>query len=526
MTRQRLFKIGAAVACVILAALIATKSNVGAQLPIFYRAQSSNALSQEKPQREMTLVEVWNIFETRAKLWQPDSGIVSIASVDTPGDSRQSGQDGRRRAWVAVFASSKQPARELTIKLVDGTIVEETEQSSAYDSSLFLVKPQVDSPQALKLALAAKPNLKPATKNSYGYNFILERMPDTPSAIRVLAAHKGKPALLSLNSETGKILSAQIYGFAPVGGIMYSTDTGVTWEASNLTDKMVTAISANPENQNGAFATVSENNHIHFYESQDNGRTWNKKSKLPKKAGDYGSEIRVLTSENKQKVFLASTWSGVWISRDSQVWSRIEALPKAPAGWIGIAKADDRFRVFVTITGGKNVGLYASNDLTNWTRISKVAYRLSESFDNRSVLATSEAQPEKSLLLQVDIEQASIVPGTVLHAAGDFANPDSMLLIDTLSRVGQLSNKEIKQTLAKDGAIVAASPTFDQDKTAIVFGFQSGIFRTTDGGHSWEQVLDDASAIVSGTNEIGAAVFLSKSSVIAANGGYKTWIDF
>ena len=476
--------------------------------------------------RPLTLLEAWDIFDARAKTWKSNSGIASIASVDVEGDSISSGQDGRRRGWLAYIVNQANPPTELLVRLVDGVITQEIEQPAPAELIPFRAKPTLDSPNAVALALSARPNLQPSSEDIRGYSFMLEGANDTPPALKVGGQFNDKPGLVRLNANTGDFLNAQIYSWAPIGGILYSPDAGQTWHASDLTGRMVTAIYADPLIKNRSYAAAIQHDHIVIYKTENGGTTWSQLGNLPDQARDFAAALRVVYNSTHQEFFLVSTWTGVWVSSDGQSWAQAPGLPEGSAGWMGVVQSESGYRVFVDVTVGNVVGLYASTDHKSWTKIAEGNYRLSESFDRHQVLATDELQPTQSLLLSLQGQTPSSIPGQVLRASGDFSSPASMILVGVSSRQISFPNQNLYQKFDDDGASVVVSPDFKTSHIAVAGGFRSGIFRSTDIGRTWKRILANASEIVPGTNEIGDLIFVSPNFVIATNGGDQTWQDF
>ncbi len=526
--RKRIF-ILMGIVTILLTILLGGKNLASARDPIAPLRSEVSTIDQSQP-KPITLGEAWDLLDARAKKWQPDAGIADISSVDVQGDSTSSGSDGRRRSWLAFLVRKNHPTTELRVRLVDGTITEEIEQPAPSEHTPFANKPTLDSPKALASALAAKPGFQPGTDDIKGFEFLLDGAGDSLPSLRVRGSFHGKPATIGLDINKGTVLSAQIYTWEPLGGILYSSNGGQTWLASSLTGRMVTAIYPDPLHENQGYAAAVQNDHIAIYQTQNGGKTWLHLSDLPDQARDFGATLRVIYdsayNSARNASLIVSTWTGLWISRDGKAWSPVEGLPQAPTGWMAVARSEGGYRVFVDITGGNTVGLYASTNLLKWSKLAEGTYRLSESFNQRMVLATSELNPTQSLLLTTSGQMNSQISGSVLHAAGDFSDPTSMILDDANIGVSKLVNQKMMATLTTGNGNLAASPDFPTSHLAIMGGFRTGISRSTDAGQTWKLVLADPSQIVPGTNELGDVQFLSRNSVIIINGGDQTWQDF
>jgi photosystem II stability/assembly factor-like uncharacterized protein len=77
-----------------------------------------------------------------------------------------------------------------------------------------------------------------------------------------------------------------------------------------------------------------------------------------------------------------------------------------------------------------------------------------------------------------------------------------------------------RQTLNSQWQVdtIAVSPSFESDRRAVAASIGGPLYRTTDGGDTWNQV-----AALSNAFELA---YLSPSTVIAAEEGADTWQDF
>jgi len=475
--------------------------------------------------RPLTLLEVWDALEAYGKDRQTQAAIASIHSTDVQGDTLLSGRDGRRRGWVAVLIGAE---TSLWLRLVDGVIVEEAIQPLSPGFSALL-RPAVDSPKAVALAQAAKPTLRTSSdKKGQGFHFALDVFGEERAEIVVLGAVGQLPAQVRLDPYTGAILSAQTLTYAPSGGILYSTDSGQTWKASNLRGKMITSLAPDPQQEGRAYAVAAAQEGMLIYQTRNGGETWEWIGSLPPEAGNWPFDLLVLSHPSGRPSLLVGTWSGLWISDSGQAWSQIHGLPQGPAQWLAAVQSSQGNRLLVSISAGENRGLYSSKDLFQWTKIADDAYRLSESFDRQLVLATSEEKVGQGLLLDLEGERMVSLPASVLSAAGNFRGQGPMLFRSPASGLGVSRGEEGPATwvLSVPVASLAASPEFLTRQVAIAGGFRSGIYRTTDGGRHWEQVLAHPSDILQGSDEIYEVAFLSPATVIAINGGMLKWQDF
>jgi len=487
-------------------------------------AEPADQLMSALPQ-PLTLLEAWDTLDAYGKSWQTQAVIASIQSIEVEGDTALSGQDGQRRGWMAVLISQD---ASLWVRLVDGAVTDKAVQPLSPGFSA-LVKPSVDSPEALALAQAAKPSFGASNdRKGQGLHFVLDVFDRGQAEIGVLGAVGQRPAQIRLDPQTGAVLSAQIFTYGPTGGILYSSDSGQHWQASTLSGKMVTALSSNPQQENSAYAVTAEQEGTAVYQTNDGGATWDLVSHLPQQAGDWPFDLLVLGDPSGQVSLLVGTWNGLWISKDGQNWSLVAGLPQGPAQWLAAVQSREGNRLLVSISSGENRGLYSSWDLSQWTKVADSVYRLSESFDRQMVLATSEERGDQGLVLGLESERTVTLPELVLGAAGDFQGSGPVLLRSPASGLGveQGIGRAPRWTLSAPMASLTASPDFLTSQAAIAGGFRSGIYRTTDGGRDWEQVLAKPSDILQGSDEIYEVAFISPTTVIAVNGGELKWQDF
>lgn len=487
-----------------------------------YTAQEQAGLASGQP-RAMTLIEAWDLADKYAQKWQPGAFAALVQSVDSAGEKASSGQDGRRRAWQAILAGTGL-TRELWVRFVDGVVVEKVEQPST-GRVAGVTRPALDSSRALALAQAAKPGFEPTDQKGTGYHFALERRNGESLVVVVRGTHRGKPAMVDLDANTGAILAARFLTFADSGGILYSADAGETWSASSLAGKMIPALQADPLTADQAYAAATENGQISTYQTRDGGRTWALMSELPAAAGEWPFALNAVAGPSGAVSLLVGTHSGLWISTDRKTWDQAAGLPQGPKQWLGAVQSNAGYRVFASITAGQEQGLYASTDLAHWTRVASGNYRLSESFDRQTVLATDEGQSGQALVLSASGQARLQVPGSVLHAAGAF-DGSAPMIVHVSSGVSQFSGPTERRSLTVPVASLAVARSYASNPIALAGGFRTGLYRTTDGGGSWRQVLADPSQLVPGSGEIVGVKFLSQTFAIAINGGKLTWKDF
>lgn len=490
--------------------------------PAVAQSRDTNQLSLAS---SLTMLEAWDIFETYSQKENQQFSIALIQSIDTPEDTQQSGFDGRRRGWIGVLLNQ---SSTLWLTIVDGKIVDRTEQPLSLDLSV-LDRPTMDSPEALAVAQTAKPQFEGSTdKKGQGFHFVFASVGGQPT-ISVLGMATGWTARVQIEPRNGLVLSTQIYTYAPVGGILYSPDSGNTWLASTLNNRMVMAISPDPRQIDWAYAVTAEVNGIGLYRTQDGGMSWKLMGYLPPEAENWPFDLLVMQIPSSEMLFLVGTRNGLWFSLDGTSWKQAPTL-SGSVQWLASITSGDEYQILATVSSGERRGLYSTRNFAEWEwiRVSETIYRLSESFDKQMVIAVNEEQPGNGFLLDIVTSQEVMLPKGVLYFAGDFQGESPAIAYSPLSGVGMLEkiDSNIEWSLPVRVASLAVTPDFTESQVGIAGGFRTGLYRTQDGGRHWEQVIQKPSDILPGNDEIYAVAFLSPTAVIAIQGGGFAWQDF
>jgi hypothetical protein len=484
----------------------------------------NSTLSPSQPQKPLTLLEAWDAAMDYASQFEDSPRIATLGSADSYSDALSSpGMDGKRRIWQVILTS---PNSEQWITIGDGKITDVIERPPT-GLRPFGDRPLLDSPEALAMSQELRAGFSPGVGEGWGYHFAIEIDQDTFQPVfKVIGSLDNKAAFISLNPANGDLLQAKAQSLAG-GGILFSSDSGITWEPTSVNHTFVADLAIDPVQQMRAYAAVSKNGRIRLY-ATDRGKDWNEIGVLPEIAGDWPYCLSIVGKDISSRRILVGEHSGLWESADGQSWKLVSGLPGGAAGQMASAHSGDRYRVFVSISQGDHKGLYASTDLSNWSKISDTPYRLSESYDSRQVIATDDRGLSTSMLLGVD-EQVSIdLPGGTIRAAGDFTKNFVVYGVRE-GKVGTVSasrSQDVTWRLGIDAGSLAAPPDFPDSQILLAGVFRGGIYRSQDGGQNWKEVLTDPNNIVMGSNEIGPIKFLSPQNVVAVNGGYLTWVDF
>ena len=470
----------------------------------------------------LTLKEVYRLLLQYAGRLSEMPTVTGLQSIDLPGDTADAGLDGRRRGWIGTLQTDRE---QITVRVEDGYVREALSQplSEPLPSLPELV---IDSPQALRQAQSAYPDLKPSSDlKGQGLHYFLGTTESGESVVGILGIRGKQRSRILVNSQSGRVVAAQTYTWAGEGGILYSTDGGRTWFASDLRGRMVKAIAISPGNPDVAYAVAPDPGGIVVYRTRNGGANWEEWGRLPPEAGDWPFDAVVVGNKEGRETLLVGTWTGVWQSRDGRSWSPVNGELSGPVQWLVGLESQSGERLFISVTAGEDRGLYAGTEDGRWTRIARGVYRLSPSVDGRSIIAVDEETPGQALLLQERKVQAIKVPASLLEAAGDFARDAAWLVRSPSGGVGLFRNDtdDVQWTLPGPIASVAVSPAYPTERVALAGGFRGGIFRTTDGGKHWERVLAWPSALIPGSDEIYEIVFLSPEKVLAIQGGRMTW---
>lgn len=476
--------------------------------------------------KPLTLLEVWEIAQGKAHSWHADSGIANINSVDHPTDNKTDsalGVDGRRRAWQAIL-TSRSASEELWITVWDGEVVDVT--SLPTESSLVaLTKPSVDSAGLVANMLKERPDFIRSDGNSHGYHFAYSITEQGQATLKIAGRHNANNAFLEVDASTGRLIAAQERAYDQLGGVLVSSDSGVTWKPSTLIGKLVKSVYADPLVLDSALAPSVEGSTITIYATKDGGHNWAPVSNLPSVAGDWPMFVASVYPAGQQ-VIIVGTKTGVWLSKDATNWERVTGLPTGQGQWFAQVTDKSTFRVLVSVTSGEKVGLYASNDLVNW-QLQKAGYfRLSEAYDRSSVLAT-DASDETAKATQYSLNDTKDIalPSASIDMAGDFSSMERVVMRKS-SGVASGRRQAVTDSAGFDIAHLSASPEFNQTNTLVAGGFRHGLYRSTDAGASWTETLANATEVVPGSGEIWGIAYLSSQNVVAINGGILIWKSF
>ncbi len=385
--------------------LASLKSPTSTLASLLYRDAKPNSILNAHP---TTLLETWNIAEAYVQSNSLDAKISEIVSIDHPADASAivtPGADGRRRAWMVMFVSD---AWLLRITIWDGKVIDQS--THPLDTQLKpATSPRIESDAAIITARQRYPSLVPPSNHGRGFHFALGVDEQEQEILSVIGGRDENTLtndiVVIFNSSTGEVMRALTRSFARAGGILFSDDGGITWQASDLFGKMTGAVAQSLSHPNLGYATVSNGTTITLYCSNNGGKAWSKVGKLPPEAGNWvtsmvitpdpENDVRTPTDQGPQEIFVITTRRGAWTSSDAQEWSRIAGLPEGPIQWAAVRYGQRGYQVFISIIDGpkRNRGLYVSSDLIDWEKFQEGShYRLSESYDKTQVIAIEQHQ--------------------------------------------------------------------------------------------------------------------------------------
>lgn len=318
------------------------------------------------------------------------------------------------------------------------------------------------------------------------------------------------------------------------GSVLYSSDGGLTWEESDLTDVWVTSIDRDTTVEGRAFASVGTEAGIEVYETVDGGATWSLAGRLPDAAGFEAYELLAVHLAGELKL-LVGTSLGLWLSEDEGgTWERVAGLPEGYPRWLAAIEDGGDARVFVAVPGlseqAPESGIYASSDLVIWTKVASEGSRLSESFDRTKVLAMDrEDSGAGGVVFTATGASELLTPPRTHDAAGTFDEARPLVAVAGSNvHVFEEEGQGWRRAMDNDWiGLVVASPDFPASGVVMAGGYRygSGIYRSTDHGARWEQVLGTAGSTNSRTLPVNDIAFLSPKLAVAAAGFVPEWVS-
>lgn len=319
-------------------------------------------------------------------------------------------------------------------------------------------------------------------------------------------------------------------------GVRYSTDDGASWTMLNagMEDEDVEALALN--SQEHLFAGTRDSG---VYRSTDGGMTWETvNSGLP------SLRVRSIAVDTADRVYLVLEYGGLYISTDSgSTWSAIEAgLPDNTI--LGLETTDDG----AVFAGSRYHGVFRSDDQgTTWISQANDEMCLPHLRDltvarptGNLYVAADGGGIYRSTNSGIDWEMANEGLSTT-RAYAVASDPNGKLYVGTEDGVYASTDAGSTWSPANSGheGIPARGLLIDgEDVIAVLstfeLGFEFSVLRSTDGGASWQEILNDLDATLPTTAEawaidyngrlfIGGMSMATESVIFVSDDGGTTW---
>jgi len=474
-----------------------------------------------------TLEWAWQAALQQGRAWSPDAVVVSLVSRDlaTGGVSTElgsAGSSGGRAVWEATLVAPSKPSQQLRVRLANGAVVGAVAEPRVSDAPPVARAPALDSASALAAARAAQPLLAPTDGKSHGYEFMAGTGQDRRATLAVVGSSRGMRAKVDFDAVSGKLVGASVYAFTS-GGVIYSADAGQTWWASSLTGRQVQQVAEVPGQPDVAYAAAMARGAL-VSRTGDGGRSWRDVGRLPDEAGLWVTGMAVVPQAGGSPMLAVGMLSGLWLSKDGgATWAHNTALPSGTVQWM--AAAGRELLASVSNFGApENEGVYGSADFQHWRRVLPDTLRLCAMDGGQAAVALHVNGATTADQIAGTATAPLTFPIRAIRVAGTIA-PGRPLLADDTTQVALSvdGGRSWATTLRTATADIAVGPTGTGSEVAIAGGFRTGVFRSADGGRTWQQVVSRASSILPGSDEVGSLAFEAPGHVIATQGGNQTW---
>ncbi len=294
------------------------------------------------------------------------------------------------------------------------------------------------------------------------------------------------------------------------GGIFKSTDGGDHWRAltNGLPAGVVQAnLDVAPSAPTRLYATVATPEGVGIYRSDDAGESWTRITNDPRPAGRIGGgdlPVPKVDPKNPDVVYVASTV--LWKSTDGgKTWSGFRG---APGGddyqnvWINpdnpdvLLTASDQGAV-ITVNGGKSWSSWYNQPTAQMYHVSadnSFPYRLCSGQQESGSACISSRGNNGQITMR---EWHPVGADEYSYVAPDPLDPDIVYggkVTRYNRRTGQVQNVSPKPVRTPDFRQLRTEPVlFSPADPRTLYFAGNTLWRTRDGGHSWQQISPDLS---------------------------------
>ena len=313
---------------------------------------------------------------------------------------------------------------------------------------------------------------------------------------------------LSPDFESDRTAYALLDGYLPIWGNLFkSQDGGATWtriERGLDNQHEISAVAVSPQDKKTLYLSTLGDG---VYRSRNEGESWNR---LNRGLDSPNLNLLAIAPDSSDLVLAAGTEGGLYLTENGGDWSSV--LPEKPK-ITAIAFTPNNDRIIIGDEGGN---LYSSRDRgQNWQQLATVGrsavrtiavspnYGRDRSLwlgTERGIWQTADGgqsfQPAVRGMGKRSVMSLAISPNyqadRTLWAStwheGVFRSTDGGASWNRQSRgLKQHSQADTKLYKSPHFSDLKISPTFSEDRTLLLAGFD-GVFKSTDGGGSWRDL--------------------------------------
>ncbi len=354
-------------------------------------------------------------------------------------------------------------------------------------------------------------------------------------AIGALAIDPKNTNVLYAGTGEGNLMGASnpdsYYGC----GILKTTDGGDKWEImrdneNNFVGTRFFRIAINPKDTMILFAATSKG----VYRSLNGGEEWKLMTGLPRISGSVKAVSDIVIDPNSCEIVYAALWGdGIYKTTNSNspnpVWKKIEGLQQSNIGRIAICISKTNSKIIYTLMSGGDPAVvmyfYMSEDSgSTWTFIHFPDITIKGdrfNYDENGPEGIG-LQGNYNLNIAVDPDDNNTVYLSAMPLLKAIRNPRSKnwMFID------------VGRNIHTDNHAFAFHPT---DNMIIFTGNDGGIYKSTDGGLTWDDTMNEGlcitefefmgqhpesdAVIIAGTQDNGTLQFRNSPAFYFCSGG-------